>query len=207
MGVIRVVLTDLDGVIRQWPAPFAQSIEDRYGLERGSLARAAFDATILGDAITGRMTDSEWRERIARRLGSHTDPATAAAAVAAWSASPGVVDAAALGVLQSVRSVAAPRSGHECHHPAYADDLSRLALDDAFDFIVNSADVGCAKPSACFYEHALRRCECDRDEVLFVDDRAENVAAAIEFGFRGHHYRDPRTLQRVLRECGVIREV
>ena len=56
----RVVLTDLDGVIRQWPAPFAQSVEDRHGLERGSLARAAFDATILGDAITGRITDSEW---------------------------------------------------------------------------------------------------------------------------------------------------
>ena len=89
---LRVVLTDLDGVIRQWPAPFAQSVEDRHGLERGSLARAA-----------------------------------------------------------------------------------------------------------C--------CECDRGEVLFVDDRAENVAAAIDFGFRGHHYRDPRTLQRVLREYGVIREV
>ena len=87
-----------------------------------------------------------------------------------------------------------------------ADDLSRLGLDDAFDFIVNSAAIGCAKPSACFYEHALRRCDCDRNEVLFVDDRSENVAAAIEFGFRGHHYRDPGTLQQVLRECGVVRE-
>ena len=202
--MIRVVLTDLDGVIRQWPAPFAQSVEDRHGLERGSLARAAFDATILGDAITGRITDSEWRERIARRLGSHTDPATTAAAVAAWSASPGVVDTAVLDVLQSVRSVAALGLVTNAT-TRLAEDLSRLALDDAFDFVVSAAAIGCAKPSACFYEHALRRCECDRGEVLFVDDRSENVAAAIDFGFRGHHYRDPRTLQRVLRECGVIR--
>ena len=52
----------------------------------------------------------------------------------------------------------------------------------------------------------MRRCECDCDQVLFVDDRLENVAAAMEFGFRGHHYRDPGTLQQVLHECGVIRE-
>ncbi len=204
MGVIRVVLTDFDGVIRQWPAPFAQSIEERYGLERGSLARTAFDESIVGDAITGRVTDSEWRERVARRLGSHTDPATAAAAVAAWSASPGVVDAAALDVLQSVRSGAALGLVTNAT-TRLARDLSRLALDSAFDFVVSSAAIGCAKPSGCFYEHAARRCRCPRAEVVFVDDRPENVAAAIDFGFRGHHYRDPRTLKRVLRECGMIR--
>ncbi len=142
---------------------------------------------------------------IARRLGSHADPATATAAVKAWSASPGVVEPAALGVLQKARAVAA--LGLVTNATSrLADDLSRLALADAFDFIVNSADIGCAKPSACFYEHAARRCGCDRDEVLFVDDRLENVDAATRFGFRGHHFRDPVTLQRVLRECGVIRE-
>ena len=204
--MIRVVLTDLDGVIRLWPAPLAQSVEDRYGLERGSLARAAFDEAILGDAITGRFTDSEWREQIVRRLGSRTDPATAAAAVAEWASSPGVVEPAVLGVLQTARSVAALGLVTNAT-TRLAEDLSRLALDHAFDFIINSSAIGCAKPSVCFYEHAVRRCECRRDEVLFVDDRSENVAAAIEFGFRGHHYRDPRTLQWVLRDCGVIREL
>ena len=204
--MLKVVLTDLDGVIRQWPAPFARAIEDRYDLDRGSLARAAFDETILDDAITGHVTDSEWRERIARRLGSHTDSATAAAAVKAWSASPGVVEPAALGVLQKARTAAA--LGLVTNATSrLADDLSRLGLDNAFDFIVNSAAIGCVKPSACFYERAARRCGCDRGEVLFVDDRLENVAAATRFGFRGHHFRDPRTLQRVLRECGVIKEV
>ena len=206
LGVIRVVLTDFDGVIRLWPAPFTESVEDRYGLERGSLARAAFDETILNNAVTGRVTDTEWRAQITRRLGSHTDPATAATAVAVWSASPGVVDAAALGVLQTARSVAVLGLVRNAT-TRLADDLARLALDDVFDFIINSSAIGCAKPSGCFYEHAVRRCECRRDQVLFVDDRSENVAAAIDFGFRGHHYRDPRTLDRVLRECGVIRAV
>ena len=109
MGVIRVVLTDLDGVIRRWPASQFQSVEDAYGLERGSLSRAAFDKPLLTDAITGAITDAQWRKQIARLLGSQTDPATAASAVAAWSTSPGEVD--------------------------------------AFDFIINSSAIGCAKPS------------------------------------------------------------
>ena len=92
MGVIRVVLTDLDGVIRRWPASQFQSVEDAYGLERGSLSRAAFDKPLLTDAITGAITDAQWRKQIARLLGSQTDPATAASAVAAWSTSPGEVD-------------------------------------------------------------------------------------------------------------------
>ena len=65
--------------------------------------------------------------------------------------------------------------------------------------------IGCAKPSPCFYEHALRRYGCTREEVFFVDDRSENVDAAIDFGFHGHLCRDARTLEQALRECGLIR--
>ena len=189
MSAVRIVLTDLDGVIRRWPDSLLDSVEDTYGLARGSLARAAFDKTVLSDAITGRVTDSEWRKRVVGRLASQTDPATAAAAVAAWSSSPGVVDTAALRVLQTARSVAALGLVTNAT-TRLDDDLSRLGLDDAFDCIVNSSDIGCAKPSRCFFEHAAQRCGCDRTEVIFVDDRAENVDAAIEFGYRGHRYRD-----------------
>ena len=86
-----------------------------------------------------------------------------------------------------------------------ADDLSRMGIADAFDFIVNSSAVGCAKPSACFYEHALRRSGCTREQVFFVDDRPENVAGATSFGFHGHLYRDAKTLDQALRDAGVVR--
>ena len=78
------------------------------------------------------------------------------------------------------------------------DALALLDLSDALDFVVNSSSVGCAKPSRCFYEHAARRCGCERGAVLFVDDRPENVEAAIDFGFHGHLYRNPPTIERRL---------
>ena len=202
MNAIRVVLTDFDGVVRHWPSAVTASIEDRHGLPRGSLAKTAFDPSILGDAITGRMTDTEWRNEVASCLEAETDAATARSAVAAWSTSRGVVDQAALRVLQTVRSAAALGLVTNAT-TRLDDDLARLGLTDAFDFVVNSSAVGCAKPSRCFYEHAARRCGCERGAVLFVDDRPENVEAAIDFGLHGHLYSDPATLERLLREWNL----
>lgn len=199
------MLTDFDGVVRHWPAAVTASVEDRHGLQRGSLARAAFDPSILNDAITGRMTDSEWRSEVQRRLQADTDAATARSAVSAWSTGRGVVDGGALQVLQAARSVAALGLVTNAT-TRLDDDLARLGLSDAFDFVVNSSTIGCAKPSRCFYEHAARRCGCEPGAVLFVDDRRENVEAAIDFGFHGHLHRDPETLGRLLREWNLACE-
>ena len=161
MGVIRVVLTDLDGVVRRWPATQFSSVEDAHRLPRGCMARAA------------------------------------------WSASAGDVDTGTLDVLQAARrSVALGLVSNATTR--LADDLSRLGIADAFDFIVNSSTVGCAKPSACFYEHALHRCGCTRHQVFFVDDRPDNVAGANDFGFHAHLYRDPSTLEQALRAARVL---
>lgn len=189
-------------MVRHWPPDVTESVEDRHGLPRGSLAKTAFDPSVLDDAITGRLTDSEWRSDVARRLAAQTDGATARSAVAAWSAGRGVVDQAALRVLQAARSVAALGLVTNAT-TRLDDDLARLGLSDSFDFVVNSSAVGCAKPSRCFYEHAARRCGCESEAVLFVDDRPENVDAAIAFGFHGHLYRDPETLRRRLRDWNL----
>ena len=44
------------------------------------------------------------------------------------------------------------------------------------------------------------------EPVLFVDDRPENVEAAIAFGFHGHLHRDPETLERLLRDWNLTDE-
>lgn len=54
-----------------------------------------------------------------------------------------------------------------------------------FDTMVVSWEVGFLKPDPAIYRLALERLAVDAGEALFVDDRAENVAAAEVVGLQG----------------------
>jgi len=58
----------------------------------------------------------------------------------------------------------------------------RYGVADRFEAIVNSARVGIAKPEPGIYEAMLRKLGLEASDVLFVDDRAENIAAAARLG-------------------------
>jgi 2-haloacid dehalogenase len=69
---------------------------------------------------------------------------------------------------------------------------------DRFRDIVVSGDERLVKPDPAIYALALARFGLAADEALFVDDRADNVAAAQENGFIGHHFVDAATLRLAL---------
>jgi putative hydrolase of the HAD superfamily len=72
------------------------------------------------------------------------------------------------------------------------ETMSRLraerALDGWFDVVVVSYEVGLAKPDPGIFELCLSRLGVHAGEALFVDDRAENVAAAERLGMRTLHF-------------------
>lgn len=57
-----------------------------------------------------------------------------------------------------------------------------------FDTLVVSCDVGCAKPGPEIYRLTLERLGVAPAEALFVDDRAENIAAAQALGLQTLHF-------------------
>ncbi len=61
---MRAVLTDLDGVLRIWDAHNFARAEAASGLPAGALRAAAFAPDLLEPAITGRVSDGGWRERM-----------------------------------------------------------------------------------------------------------------------------------------------
>jgi putative hydrolase of the HAD superfamily len=66
-----------------------------------------------------------------------------------------------------------------------------LPVDEIFDVIVDSAFVGHRKPEREIYELTLERIggRIGAAECLFVDDVADNVAAARELGMTAVHFR------------------
>ncbi len=64
-------------------------------------------------------------------------------------------------------------------------------IDDAFDDLVISAEVGLVKPDPAIYKLALERLNVEADQAVFVDDFTQNIAAAADVGMHAVHFTDP----------------
>jgi putative hydrolase of the HAD superfamily len=61
-------------------------------------------------------------------------------------------------------------------------------LHQYFDAVVVSCEVGVAKPDQAIYELCLARLGAAAGSTLFVDDRIENIAGAVNLGIRTLHF-------------------
>ena len=75
---------------------------------------------------------------------------------------------------------------------------------DRFRDVVVSGTERLLKPDAAIYELAVRRFDMPAEQLIFVDDRAENVAGAEVVGMRGHLFRDTATLRDELRTLNLL---
>ena len=192
----HAVLCDVDGVLRLWPQDGGMpAVDRRYGLPEGTLAGTAFHPDHLLPAITGRVTDEEWRAGVAAALADRCGgPARSRAMVDAWTAVVPTVNTELADLLRRVRRVV-PVLLVSNATSRLESDLTELGLDDCVTDVVNSSRVGAAKPDPAIYRAALERAgavpsaTADATSVLFVDDTPRNVAAAEAAGLIGVHYR------------------
>ncbi|MGO1001185.1 HAD family hydrolase [Lysobacter sp. CA196] len=200
----RVLLLDFDGVLRQWP-DCDDAIEIAHGLPVGSLRRIAFVPALLDQALAGRITDEQWREQVAERLRATYPGSAAEAAVGQWSQPCGQLDTEVMALLDACRpdlrlvlvSNATTR---------LARDLQTLGLSERFDAVVNSSELGMIKPEPEIFRAAFARAGVEARQALFVDDDADNVAAAVELGAHGLRYRDCAGLRSWLEAADALRD-
>ena len=199
----NVILTDLDGVIRIWSPEIHQKAERVTKLPEDAIPRAAFSDDLLPLVITGQISDDEWRRRIADLLNHDFPEANAERAVELWSASPGEVDTEVLEILRACRKKAklVLISNATSRLPS---DLRRLGIAEDFDYIINSSEVGFAKPDPNIYFAALNTVGATPEQALFIDDNAGHVAAATRLGIAGHTYAGTDALRHKLDHLGLL---
>ncbi len=76
--------------------------------------------------------------------------------------------------------------------------LDTFGVSDRFEHIINSARVGTAKPDKAIFAHTLERIGFEPDQVVFIDDRAENITAASGVGMHVIWYVGLNELRRRL---------
>jgi putative hydrolase of the HAD superfamily len=196
------VLIDLDGVLRTWPMDYS-ALENTYGLPAGSIPRAAFEPALLQQVVTGRITDYDWRCEIANRLATACPTSRAKEAIATWSTPVGEVNREVLELIIQVRKSC--RIGLITNATdRLGQDLEVLGLPQHLDFIINSSEVGFAKPSSEMFLHALAVADARPDETVFIDDTLCNIASASAMGFTVHHYTGVAGLDTFIRSIGLL---
>ncbi len=184
----RLVIFDLDGVIRDWNDGDLADMETSFGLDPGEILAVGFDHELGPAATTGALSYREWMDEIRRRvLATHGPSVTGA--LDEWEANIGHVDVEMLALLRAVRAQARTvvlSNGTT----RLRRDLHALDLTDEFDEIHNTAEIGIAKPDPAVFHHVLDAERTAAADAVFVDDLPENVAGARAAGLRAHRHTD-----------------
>jgi len=84
--------------------------------------------------------------------------------------------------------------------------LKKFDLSEFFAAFFTSCYLGVRKPDRRIYQIALDVLERDPEDVAFVDDRPENVAAAVSLGIHGIRYQGTAQLAEDLGRLGISLE-
>lgn len=80
--------------------------------------------------------------------------------------------------------------------------LGRCPWLQAFDHLTFSHRLGTAKPDLSIYRHAAEGLGVDPAQVLFIDDREENIKAARSAGMNAIQYTDHRGFEQAMQNAG-----
>ena len=154
--------------------------EGRLGLAPGELRERLWAGEAWELAETGHLSEEAFWQRVGPELGLAEQEEISSLAQDLWGS--WQVDHKVLSLIDALRAryrVAMLSNATDVLEEKLA---SLYGVADRFDPIVNSALVGIAKPDPEIYAVALRQLELEPKEVVFVDDRADNIAAAAALG-------------------------
>ena len=177
----NTILIDFDGVIRHWSNDEIFQKEIALGLEPGSLFSVAFDSSFLIPAITGQVNHEEWKGRVQEKLSIQYSSELAEQLVTCWGKLKYNIDHDFLAQIKA-RAPSAKIVLVTNATSRLPSDLAKAKLKNAFDVVINSSDIGVAKPSFEFFSKTLSIVDTLIEQAVFIDDSLANVTAAQSLG-------------------------
>jgi putative hydrolase of the HAD superfamily len=194
---IKAIMVDVDGVLvvhpdeRGWSA----SLERDIGITAATL-QTAFFRPHWDDIIHGR---ASLRERLGSVLEDVRPEMTCDALIDYWFGNDAHVNDSLLAEISSLRA-----EGIEVHLATVQEHERARYLWDELDFrsrfdgLHYSAELGCSKPAASFYESIEVRTGFRPRDLFFIDDKIANVEGAIMSGWAAALWTGKDTLQSLL---------
>ena len=193
---IRAVLFDMGGAIvrTEYQAP-RQHLAERLGMEYDDLVKIVFDSDSGYKASIGAITAEEHWASVLKKL---KRPAPEMDAIRHEFFAGDIIDRTLVDFLRSLRGKY--KTGIISN--AWGDlreYIVREKFEDAFDYMIISAEVGVAKPDVKIYQIALEQVGVSPKEMVFVDDFAVNIKGCEKLGIKGILFKDPASALKQLK--------
>lgn len=191
---LDAAIFDFGGVLTTSPMAGIHAYEDRLGVEHGSLLRVVTGDSIDGDDPWHRLERGELDARefwfdVKRRAAEDVGVEISLTDLTASFADGFKVRQGLLSLIGELRETDLPMAILTNNVREFASVWkSMIPVDELFDAVVDSSDVGMRKPDPRIYEVALERLGAEPEITVFVDDTHENVTVAEELGMTGIHF-------------------
>ncbi len=198
---IEAILFDLGHVIVDFDMnECVQTMADRCPLAREEFEKVLWDTGWIRRYERGEVSTAGFHEFLCRDAGLEMDYVSFHRC---WS---GVFDAelivpeSLLARLGSVYPLALISNTNEAHVEHIRENFG---VFDHFEHRVFSYEVGSLKPDRKIFECAIGAVGRRPASLLFIDDRAENIAAGRELGMQTHLFESLAGLRKAFQQAGV----
>lgn len=82
--------------------------------------------------------------------------------------------------------------------------LEKQKITDLFDEIIISSEHKLKKPDPKFFEVLLKKSGVSKDEILFIDDKLENINGAKDFGINAFQFINSEKLLKDLKDFKIL---
>jgi epoxide hydrolase-like predicted phosphatase len=173
------VAFDVGGVLTRVgrSSDFEETWQERLGVTPAEFGQALASVDPGGLAYTGRMSEAQFKARLSTALGL-----SAARADDFMAEMCGELDAELFAYAASLRSRYKTAILSDAIDGARREQQARYGFEQLVDVIIYSYEVGLAKPDPRIYRLLCDRLAVSPREVVFLDDRPENVKGACELG-------------------------
>lgn len=186
--MIRLILLDLDGVVRIWNNEKLFALEKEFQLPQGSFFSVCFEKKLLHQAISGEITDATWRKTAENMFAQKYPHIDARLFSQALNDSTFKIDNELLNSIEK-RFPNTPIVLATNATSILVDSLKTSNILDRFARIYNSFDVGFIKPDTRYFSAIQKIEKVPYAEMLFIDDSDENITAATELGINAFCYK------------------
>ena len=201
MGDVRTIIFDFGNVVGFFDHQRAvRRLAERCRVSAAELTNVLHYGELEFAYETGKLTTAEYLAEAARLTGLDHDEVEFAT-IYGDIFTPNADAAAVVPKLAGRYRLVLASNTNAAHFARFREQFADTLRH--FDHLGVSHELGTRKPDPSFFERLHPHALCSPGECLFIDDMANNVAAAQAFGWRTLHYRPGDDLAAGLASHGV----